>query len=178
MAFIIIGGLTTSFCDYDDVILRDQRVIEANEIDATPFGSVEALVENFATRATTKILYEIKDTAWWQSYFIGQDGGQTNISTSGLLDVPVPQATKFIARTQDWTDLAVYKTMYEYLLPKVADFSNQDNAEVRKIGFYREKYQDLFRTLIDAGDWYDFSGDGTITNIEKSPTRVNITRVR
>jgi len=178
MAFISSGGIVISFCDFEDCAQRDQRIFEANEIAFSPFADVEAMVESFAQRATTKILYEIKDTEWWQAYFISQDQGQTNISTQSFIDVPVPISNRFIGRTQDFTDLCVYKTLYEYLLPKVADFSNEDSAEVKKIGFYREKYQSLFRTLIDAGDWYDFNGSGAITNMEKMPTRTNITRVR
>lgn len=176
MAFIRVGGNVVSFCEYDDVRTRDIRVFEANEVIADA-GLVDD-ADAWGERATEKILYEIKDTNWWQSYFISQDGGQTNISTSGLIDVPVPNANKFEARTQDWIDLCVYKVLYEYMLPYIADFSNQDTAEVKKIGVYREKYQDLFRTLINAGDWYNFDGSGSITNAEKMPVRTNITRVR
>ena len=178
MAFISSGGIVISFCDYDDVIERDQRIIEANEIAFEPFNDLEAMVQSFAQRSTQKIIYEIKDTQWWQGYFVRKDQAQTPISTLSTIDVPVPVTTKFVGRQQDFTDLCVYKTLYEYLLPKVADFSNEDSAEVKKIGFYREKYQSLFRSLIDAGDWYDFDGSGTVTNMEKMPTRTNIIRVR
>jgi predicted RNA-binding protein len=178
MAFISSGGIVVSFCDYDDVVERDQRITEANEIVFAPFNDLEELVESFSQRSTQKIIYEIKDTDWWKSYFILKDQGQTNVSTLSYIDVPVPTTNKFIARQQDWTDLCVYKTLYEYLLPKVADFSNEDSAEVKKIGFYREKYQSLFRTLIDAGDWYDFDSSGAITPTEKMPTNLNIRRVR
>lgn len=178
MSFISVSGIVTSFCDYDDVIERDQRILEANEIDVTPFADTEELIEDFARRSTQKIIYEIKDTDWWKGYFIIKDGGATNISTLSYIDVPVPTTNKFVGRQQDWTDLCVYKTFYEYLLPKVADFSNEDSAEVKKIGFYREKYQSLFRTLIDAGDWYDFDGSGAITNQEKMPTNLNVRRIR
>lgn len=178
MAFISSGGIVISFCDYDDVTERDQRITEANEIVFTPFNDLEELVENFAARSTQNILYEIKATNWWKTYFVIKDGGQSNISTLSYIDVPPPETNKFIGRQQDWTDLCVYKTLYEYLLPKVADFSNEDSAEVKKIGFYREKYQSLFRQLIDAGDWYDWDGLGPLTNTEKMPTRTNIYRVR
>lgn len=178
MSFISVSGIVTSFCDYDDVIERDQRILEANEIDFTPFADTEELIEDFARRSTQKIIYEIKDTDWWKGYFIIKDGGATNISTLSYIDVPVPTTNKFVGRQQDWTDLCVYKTLYEFLLPKVADFSNEDSAEVKKIGFYREKYQSLFRTLIDAGDWYDFDGSGAITNQEKMPTNLNVRRIR
>lgn len=176
MAFISDRTGVVSFCDYDDCVSRDSRVFEANEIIADS-GLVND-EDGFGERATKKILYMIKDTAWWQAYFLVNDGGQTDVSTEGLIDVPVPNANKFKARTQDWTDLCVYMVLYEYLLPKVADFSNEDNAEYRKIGFYQAKFGELFRRLIDAGDWYDFNGSGAITNQEKMPTRVNLTRVR
>lgn len=178
MSFISVSGIVTSFCDYDDVIERDQRILEANEIDFTPFADTEELIEDFARRSTQKIIYEIKDTDWWKGYFIIKDGGATNISTLSYIDVPVPTTNKFVGRQQDWTDLCVYKTLYEFLLPKVADFSNEDSAEVKKIGFYREKYQSLFRILIDAGDWYDFDGSGAVTNQEKMPTNLNVRRIR
>lgn len=178
MAFISSGGVVISFCDYDDVIERDQRLMEANEFAFAPFNDVEEMTEDLARRATQKIIYEIKDTNWWKSYFVVLDQGQTNISTLSYIDVPVPQTNKFVGRLQDWTDLCVYKTLFEYLLPKVADFSNEDNAEYRKIGFYREKYQSLFRVLIESGDWYDFDGSGAVTNAEKMPEPTNLRRVR
>jgi len=176
MAFISDRTGVVSFCDYTDCVSRDSRVFEANEIIASA-GLVDD-EDGFGERATQKILYMIKDTAWWQSYFLVEDKGNTDVSTQGLIDVPVPNANKFKARIQDWTDLCVYLVLYEYLLPKVADFSAEDNAEYRKIGFYQAKFGELFRTLINAGDWYDFDGTGIITNSEKMPTRVNLTRVR
>jgi hypothetical protein len=36
----------------------------------------------------------------------------------------------------------------------------------------------LFKELIEAGDWYDFSGDNTITAAEKEPNRQNLVRRR
>ena len=176
MAFITVSGNVVSFCEYTDITSRDKRVFEANEI-----ADAEGLIDDadgFGERATQDILYEIKDTDWWKSYFLLMDGGATNVSTSGLIDVPLPDANKVDGRTQSFTDLATYKVLYEYLLPMIADFSNEDSAEVKKIGVYREKYQSLFRTLINAGDWYNFDDSATITNQEKMPTRTNLIRVR
>jgi len=174
MAYIIVGGNTLAFAEYSDVTDRDQRLFEANEGIAN-----EAQIEDFTERATTKILYLIKDTSWWKTYYLSQSGSGTVYNTSnGFIDVPVPSANKFIGRQQDWTDLCVYITLYEYVLPKIADFSNEDNAEYRKIGFYKEKFDSLFAQLIAAGDWYDFEGTGTITDSEKAPTVVNLVRIR
>jgi len=178
VGYILVVGNVVSFCDYDDVVERDQRITEANEIVFAPFNDLEEMVESFAQRATQKIIYEIKDTDWWKSYFIIKDQGATNVSTLSYIDVPAPNPTSFYGRQQDFTDLCVYKVFYEYLLPKVADFSNEDSAELKKIGFYREKYQSLFRQLIDAGDWYDWDRDGIILPTDKMPTNLNIRRVR
>lgn len=174
MAYIIVGGNTIAFAEYSDVTDRDQRLFEANEGIAS-----STQIEDFTERATTKILYLIKDTDWWKSYYLRQSGSGSVYNTlNGYLDVPVPNANKFIGRQQDWTDLCVYYSLYEFVLPKIADFSTEDNAEFRKIGFYREKFDKLFNQLIAAGDWYDWDGAGVITDGEKSPTVVNLVRMR
>ena len=174
MGYIIVGGNTLAFAEYEDVTDRDQRLFEANE------GIANAnQIEDFTERATTKILYLIKDTDWWKSYYLAQSGSAPTWNTlNGYVDVPVPNANKFIGRQQDWTDLCVFMTLYEYVLPKIADFSNEDNAEYKKIGFYKEKFGKLFAQLIAAGDWYDWNGTGVIVDSEKAPTVVNLVRVR
>jgi hypothetical protein len=74
--------------------------------------------------------------------------------------------------------LCVYLALAEYILPRVADFSNQDSAEVQKIKYYEDKTEKLLTELIEAGDWYDFAGDGTINTSDKAPSRLNLVRVR
>jgi hypothetical protein len=174
MAFITSGGNVISFCEYEDVLERDQRVFEANE------GLTSTIVEDLAERATTRILYMIRNTSWWTSYYLRQSGSSVNVNifTSGLISVPLPDANRIKARQQDFTDLCVFLTLYEYLLPKIADYSSQDNAEVKKIGVYNEKFRSLFQELIDSGDWYDFNNTGTVSADEKMPTRTNLQRVR
>lgn len=171
--WILRSGSVVAFCDYESVVDRDQRLFEANEGLAD-----ETMIEDFTERATTNILFEIKDTLWWKQYFMLLDNGQTSVATLSTIDVPVPNPNKIQARQQAFADLCVFYTLYEYVLPKVADFSNTDSAEYKKIGFYKEKYQSLFRQLIEAGDWYDFNDSGAILNNEKMPTRTNIVRVR
>ena len=174
MAFISSGGNVVSFCEYEDVLERDQRVFEANE------GLTSTSVEDLAERATVRILYMIRNTSWWASYYLRQSGSSVNVNifTSGLISVPLPDANRIKARQQDFTDLCVFLTLYEYLLPKIADYSSQDNAEVKKIGVYNEKFRSLFQELIDSGDWYDFDNTGTVSASEKMPTRTNLQRVR
>lgn len=174
MAFITSGGNVIAFAEYSDVTERDQRVFEAND------GLTEAIVEDLTEKATTRILYLIRNTSWWTSYYLRQSGGSTNVNifTSGLISVPLPDANRIKARQQDFTNLCVFYTLSEYLYPKIADFSNQDNAEVKKIGVFDQKFRSLFQELIDSGDWYDFNNTGTVSAEEKMPTRTNLQRVR
>jgi hypothetical protein len=174
MAFILSSGNVISFAEYEDVLATDQRLFEANE------GLTEIIVEDALVKSTTRILNNIRASDWWRSYYVRQSGASlnTNIFTSGLISVPAPEANKIKARQSDFTDLCVYFTLAEILLPKIADFGNADSAERQKIGFYDEKYRALFKGLLEAGDWYDFSGDNTIDSAEKQPNRQNLVRVR
>lgn len=173
MAFIISGGNVISFAEYSDVTAMDQRLFEANE------GFTADIVEDALEKSTTRILNKIKSTDWWKGYYIRQSAGSNPaIYTSTLIDVPAPVGSKILARRDEFTDMCVYFALSEYLYPKVADFGNTDSAERQKIGFFDEKFRQMFKDLIEAGDWYDFSGSGTITNDEKAPSRVNLVRQR
>lgn len=174
MAFIISGGNVISFAEYEDVTATDQRLFEANE------GLDSVTVEDALERATARILTKIQATEWWKAYYVRMMGNSvdTSIYTSGLISVPAPDANKIKSRQADFTDLCVFFCLSEMLLPKVADFGNADTAERQKIGFYDEKFRALFKELIEAGDWYDFGGQGTITPNEKMPNRQNLVRIR
>ena len=175
MAFISSGGNVISFAEYEDVLAMDQRLFEANEFGTT----VETIVEDALVRGTERILALIRASDWWRSYYLRQvAGNDTSIYTSGLLSVPAPSANKIKARQADFTDLACYYALAEILLPKVADFGNADTAERQKIGFYDEKFRARMKELLDAGDWYDFSGDNTIDPMEKQPAKSNLVRIR
>jgi hypothetical protein len=174
MAFIISGGTVISFAEYSDVTAMDQRLFEANE------GFTADIVEDALEKSTLRILNKIKSTDWWRSYYIRQSGASinSNIFTSGLPDVPAPVGAKILARRDEFTDMCVYFALSEYLYPKIADFGNADSAERQKIGFFDEKYRVMFKDLIEAGDWYDFSGTDGITSDEKQPNRQNLARRR
>lgn len=172
--WIVVGGIVKSFAEYQDVLKMDQRLFEANE------GLIEVDVEDQLIKGTTRILYLIRNTDWWRSYYIRQSGSSLSpsIFTSGLISLPTPDPNKIQARQVDFTDLCVFYTLFEYILPKVADFSNEDNSEVKKIGLYKEKFGRLFDELIQDGAWYDFDGTGAISATEKMPTVTNLKRVR
>jgi len=174
MAFINSGGNVISFAEYSDVTNIDQRVFEANE------GLTSTVIEDMLIRATSKILYSFGTSDWWIAYYMRQSGGTYDplLYTSGLLAIPNPDPNKIQDRQADFTDLCVFYALSYYVYPKIADFSKEDNAEKKKIGFFNEKFRQLFQELIDDGSWYDFSGNGTITPLEKMPIRSNVVRVR
>jgi hypothetical protein len=175
MAFIISGNTVIAFAEYQDVTETDQRIFEANEGIAD-----ETVVEDLTIKATARILQLIRNTGWWKRYYMNEasDSQRQATNTLSTPDVPLPNPNYILGRQADFTDICVYYTLYEYLLPKIADFASQDNAEVVKIGVYRTKFDQLFRELIEDGTWYDFDGSGTVTAKEKLPTRTNLVRQR
>jgi hypothetical protein len=173
MAFILSGSTVTSFAEYEDVTAIDQRLFEANE------GLTDVIVEDALIKSTTRILNKIKSSDWWRSYYLNQSGGSNqNIFTSTLISVPAPVGAQIEARKDEFTDMCVYFALSEYLYPKVADFGNTDSAERQKIGFYDEKFRQMFKDLLEAGDWYDFDDSGTIASNEKQPWVYNLKRSR
>lgn len=169
MAFLQNGTTTISFAEYDDVVTADQRLFEANE------GLTDDVVEDALIRATQRILVLFRNTDWWRSYYLTR---ATDFVANTVADIPALDPNRIADRQADFTDLCVYYALYNYVLPKIADFSTEDNAERAKIGFYQGKFDRLFGELIDAGDWYNFDGSGAITSAEKQPGFYNLRRVR
>ena len=169
MAFIKNGNTIISFAEYQDVLDMDQRLFEANE------GLTEDVVEYSLVRSTLRILTLIRDTDWWRDYYLRTASNPSYLSKA---DLPQVDPSKIIGRLDDFQDLCVYHTFWDHLLPRIADFSKEDNAERAKIGFYQGKFQFLFDELINGGDWYDLNGDGTITQLEKFPGNYAQKRVR
>ena len=169
MAFVVENNVTVSFAEFQDVVNRDSRLFEANE------GLSDDLVDQHLVRATEMILDKFRASAWWRTYYIRRSSG-TAFNT--VADVPALDPDRIIDRQNDFTDLCVYTALSELTLPSVADFGNQESAEVQKMGYYKQKADVLFGELITAGDWYDFDDDATISSDEKSPGFYNLKRVR
>lgn len=169
MAFITEAGTVTSFAEFQDVVNKDQRLFDANE------GLSDDIVDAQLVRATERILTKLRSSAWWQSYYVNRNSS-TNITT--VADIPALDVNRIIARQNDFTDLCVYTALGEFILPSVADFGKEDNAERQKMGYYTQKADALFGELISAGDWYDFNDDSTIASNEKQPGQYNLKRVR
>lgn len=164
MAFIKSGTTVLSFAEYQDVVDKDQRLFEENE------GLTDEVVEDILIRSTERILTQLKNTNWYRQIAFSYGASS--------LTIPNVSAQKIVGRLNDFTDLCVYHAMFEYILPKIADFGTEDNAERVKIDFYQNKFSVLFDELVTNGDWYDYSGSGTIEDKEKVYVPVNYKRVR
>ena len=173
MAFIYTGTQpnrqVVSFAQYSDVVSTDQRLFEANE------GLTEAVIDDFLVRSTQRILSLIRSTAWWGSLYY-----KTTPTSAVVLKTDLPQVNPvlILTRQDDFTELCVGYALWNYILPLIADFSKEDNAERAKIGFYQGKYQFLFDELINAGDWYDMNADGIVQAAEKLEGHNSLKRIR
>lgn len=168
MAFITESGTVTSFAEFQDVVNKDQRLFDSNE------GLSDDLVEQQLVRATERILTKLRASGWWRSYYTKR----TSTALTTVADIPALDPNRIISRANDFTDLCVYTALADFILPSVADFGKEDNAERQKMGYYSQKADNLFGELIAAGDWYDFDDDNTIQSDEKSPGYYNLKRVR
>jgi hypothetical protein len=173
MARITNGSTLLAFADSSDVVAADQRVFEANE------GLTLDAADDACIAATSRILLDIQNTAWWRSLFVRLDANATATTAgNGNMWVPAPTGARITGRQPEFRDLCVSRAMAEFLLPQIADFGNPESAERQKMAYYQQRYDRLFQQLIDLGDWYDWEGDGTITLAEKQPQLTNFVRVR
>ena len=167
MAFIEDSTTVYSFANYTDVTSKDDRLFVENE------GLTQTVVEDMLVRSTERILSQIRSSAWW--YDLNSRMGASMLNRA---DVPQVDAKRILNRKNDFTDLCVYHAFHESILPRVADFGAEDNAERQKIGFYQQRYDSLLKELIEAGDWYDYDNDKTVENTEFEPGIVNPRRIR
>lgn len=167
MAFIESNTVVYSFADYTDVTSKDDRLFVENE------GLSQTVVEDLLVRSTERILSQFRSSSWWYDY-----NSRRGVAMSSRAAVPDLDAKRILRRKNDFTDLCVYHALYEQILPRVADFGSEENAERQKIGFYQQKYDSLFGELIATGDWYDFDNDKTIEAGELDPGYVNPRRIR
>ena len=168
MAFYYINSTFQSFAVYADVTARDSRFFEANE------GMTDTVVNPLLSQSSQRILTQLKNTDWWKNYQFDRDSSLKH----DLRLVPNVNPDNIKGKEQEFKDLNIYFCMAEYLLPRVADFGNETSAEVVKIQFYRDAYNNLFKEVVESGDWYDFDADGSVETTEKSPTFTNRVRTR
>jgi len=175
MAFIIDPGTgdVISYCEAEDIRSTDQRVFEANEFDISNVpdspATVDDYIEDLATRATARINEKIRASHQWRQYlgYIGE--------TVPADAIPPFDSNHIQKRKADFTDMCASYTLKEYILPRIADFGNPESSEVQKIKYHDVRFSDIFEELMQILDWYDFDGDGTVTEAE---SRIRTTRRR
>jgi len=176
MAFISVGGNVISYAEYTDVTQRDQRLFEANVIkipEGSDFVDVPDFIEDLLQKSTDRINAKFKASTWWQGYqhFVG------NSEYNPAL-LPDFDPNRVIGRQDSFTEMCVAYCMKEYLLPLIADFSTAESAEVQKMRYYDDKFNDIFQELMALADWYDANDDGVVDNSEKAWSYRTIRRSR
>ena len=71
MAFITVGGLVTSYAEFTDLVQKDQRVLESNELvvpSESGFVDTTDFIEDLLTKSTDRINIKIKANSWWRAY--------------------------------------------------------------------------------------------------------------
>jgi hypothetical protein len=174
MAFITSGGTVIAYAEASDVKDKDQRLFEQNEVNFTDVpdapGSLNNYIEDLTQKSTARINQKIRASAQWREYL-----GIAGAGYSDINNIPDFNPSLILARKSDFTDMCCYYTLKEYLLPKVADFGNPESAEVQKIKYIENKFNDLFQELLAMMDWYDSDASGAVTDSEKR-TRFELTR--
>jgi len=182
MAFITDGeGKVISFAEFTDVLQKDQRILEANEIQIpaeSGFADVTEFVEDMLEKSTNRILLKIKASTWWQAYnnYVGNQ--ITNLNDLPNVDPSLVDPGNKLGRQQQFVDMTVYYCMSQYLLPLVADFGDEDSSSFQKINYYDAKFTDIYNELISIADWYDYDNSGTVDADEKSVTYFQTRRTR
>ena len=165
MAFITVAGSVTSYAEYTDVVQKDQRLLESNELVVpaeSGFTDTTDFIEDLLTKSTDRINLKIKASDWWRNYL-----NYTGTNVNDISQTPDFNPNRIKSRKQDFTDACVYYCFYNYLLPLIADFGNEESNEVQKIKYYEAKFNDIMRELLAMADWYDADGDGTVNADEK-----------
>lgn len=168
MAFYFSYQTFVSFATYDDLVQRDQRILESHE------GLTQAEIDEYLKQASQRILTQIKSTDWWEEYCFKLDA----TLEYDRRNLPAVNPSHILGSEQSFKDLNIYFALQEYIYPSVADFGNPESADVAKIKFFKDQYDKLFTELIEDGSWYDFNGDNAIAKTEKLPNRQNRVRVR
>jgi hypothetical protein len=164
MTFIISNNTVLSFAEYQDVVDTDQRLFDENE------GLSDEVIEDILIRSTERILSLLKNTNWYRTLAL-------SMGASAQL-IPNLDPNKIITRKNDFKDLCVYYALHEYILPRIADFGTESNAEVMKMHFYKEKFTSLLDELQLNSDWYDYDNNGSVSVQEFKPVPTNYQRVR
>jgi len=181
MSFVTDGsGNVVSFAEYTDVVQKDQRILEANELRIpaeSGFTDVTDFVEDMLEKSTQRILLKIKASTWWQAYNNYVGNHITSLNNLPNVNPNRIDPGDALGRRQQFTDLCVYYCFKEYLLPLIGQFDT-DSADLAKINYYSNKFNELFEELIHMADWYDADADGTVQSDEVAYSYSSVRRTR
>jgi len=182
MAFITDGGGNViSFAEYTDVLQKDQRLLEANEIQVpaeSGFADKTEFIEDMLSKSTSRILLKIKASTWWQAYNSYVGNIINDLNNLPNVNANLIDPSNKLGRQQQFTDMCVYYCLAQYLLPLIADFGNEENSTFAKINYYDAKFTDIYNELISIADWYDYDNSGTVDADEKAITYFQTRRTR
>ena len=181
MSFVTdINGNVISFGEYTDIVQKDQRLLEANELRIpaeSGFANVTDFVEDMMIESTQRILLKMKASTWWQAYNNYVGNSVTSLSALPNVNPTNIDPGNALGRRQQFTDMCVYYTLKEYLIPLIAQFEDE-SADIAKLEYYDRKFNDLFKELLAMADWYDFDSDGTVEANEKAYSYQTVRRTR
>jgi len=181
MAFIVDGGGdVVSFAEYTDLVQTDQRLLEENEFKIpaeSGFADITEFLEDLLEKGTARILLKLKASSWWLNYNGYVNNYVTDINNLPNVNANLIDPGNKLGRRPQFTQLCVYYTLKEFILPLVANF-NEDSTELAKITYYDGKFNDLFQELISLADWYDYDNSGTVDADEKLTTFFRTRRTR
>ncbi len=181
MAFITNAtGNVISFAEYTDVVQKDQRIFESNNLkipEESGFLTVQDYVENILEKSTNRILLKMKTSAWWSTYN-SYTGNTYEFNNLPNINPDRIDPGNTLGRQQQFTDMTVYYSISQYIAPLFAEFGNDESPEVAKIQYYDNKFNDIFQELLSVADWLDADGDGTVDTDEKLTTFARTRRSR
>jgi len=94
---------------------------------------------------------------WWESHISGRyyDANSYPIMDEALLN------------TAALKQLTCFQTLAHYIMPKLARFSDEDDAYTRKIDFYIAEVEREYRKIKSMA-LYDFNADSTFSDYERT----------
>lgn len=190
MAFITdAGGDVISFAEYTDVTQTDQRIFEENRIvipEESGFLSIQDFIEDILEKSTNRILLKLKASSWWLNYNAYVNNYISDINNLPSVNPNLIDPGNLQGRRTNFTQLCVFHALSESIFPLIANFE-EESADLIKIRYYDNKFNDLFQELISLADWYDYDNSGVVESDEKltqyfqtrrTRRRSNIVRVR
>lgn len=133
----------------------DLTTYEINIVADLPSGQADWSAE--IAKAQGDILERIKND-WWESHVASKYFDTTSgypIMDEALLNVAALK------------QITCYQSFAYYIMPKLARFSDEDDAYTRKIAFYSSEVEREYSKIKNMA-LYDFNSDSTFSDYERT----------